>query len=167
MTRVVQPFKPEYRIEVRSGDKRISDIDAIWDKTAAQKLYASVQAAFPGSRLTMSLPGGTWVEATTAEIDRVADVNAALALAAILEVGLTRIDWTLAKYEPGEITGYARSREVVAEYAKLLGKDVAEKVEGERTRYVVKGVYRDVAVDVYCNVKNDQPASADKAKAVA
>jgi hypothetical protein len=157
MTTINEASPAFYKVEIRAEGNRIGDTLATCDHTAARDMFDHLRAVYPQSKLMMRLDD-VWFEATDEEMARSASINAALALAGILQQRVARVTWMLNNFEPGSLKGSADTREQVQEYAALLRCKVTEQVHGDTVWFSASGAYDGVPVRVSCSVKVEQPA---------
>lgn len=153
----ISPLAKEFHVSVRSGTLTHGQLNATRNLAEAREQLTQIRRAFPDSVLQQHHGDGGWADATADDLDGVADVNAALALAEIFDAGASRITWELSHLEPGKLTGRARSKEQVEEYARLFGLTV-RKDDKAYPNMQATGSFQHVEVEVYCHIRTEQPA---------
>ena len=153
--------RQDFRVSVRAGKTPVGYLNSTADLIEARGQLAKIRNAYPDSVLQVLADDGDlggWCDSTDEGLDQIADVNAILALARIVQRRVPRITWTLEARTRGQLYGRADTREQVEEYGLLLGVTVEE--EGSTLRTVVaSGVLDGVPVQVSCYVRDEQPAA--------
>lgn len=161
MTTISSPVT-SFRVAVRTDSGEIGVLNCTDKVDEARAQVAQTRLAFPKSTLQAYVEGadfGEWRDFTEDDLDELADVNAALALAHLLDAGLPRIDWSLSKFERGKISGHTRNRDIFAQYAVQLKAGPTETEKGtSHTRLEAEGSFQGVPVSISCHVRNEQPA---------
>lgn len=166
MTNNVPSARPqEYAVQIRDGEKTLGVTYPVENLGEARSLLVGLQCSYPDS--TLAYRTGTnspWQAVTEDGITQLIYQNTADVLASLIGEGLTPIHWELMPFRPGEIEGrdiHGR-REVVAEYAALLGVQPVESPGHSEnvTQVSVTGTHRGVKVTVYATVYAQVRASA-------
>ncbi|MFI7468663.1 hypothetical protein [Nonomuraea sp. NPDC049646] len=124
-----------------------------------------VQRAYPRSILQALLDDGDlgdWRDVTDDDLDRIADVTAARALANLLTIpGMPRISWFLSNGDAGELSASADSEVQLNAYAAVLGLHVEETETSRSTLVCAKGTFQGVAVRVTCYRRTSEAAGIE------
>lgn len=145
-----------FRVKIFSDGKAIGFTESTPFLAGAEDHLARLQNAYPDS--TLQALGdygdlGDWRDVTAADLDRIVAVRTAYALAALCVEDVPRISWRIPDYKPGLLDGSAPDRDVIEQYAALLGVQVGERERSTYTVAHVEGEYRGVRVEIHCHVE--------------
>lgn len=145
-----------FRVKIVSEAKAIGFTESTSFLAEAEGHLARLQHAYPDSTLQgLGNYGdlGDWRDVTAADLDRIVAVRTGYALAALHAEDIPRITWRIPDYRPGLLDGSARDRDVIEQYAALLGVQVGERERDTYTALHVEGEYRGVRVEIHCHVQ--------------